>query len=87
MSCSNGAKKVPNKVLIHIVIGLLYVPIFHYLGFLKILHGTGEDLVYQIGVCAVLVTAQMQGFLHCQQRFFCRSNSRSYSQAESHQYS
>lgn len=56
------SKKIPNKVLIHIVMASLYVPIFHYLGFLKILHGTGEDLVYHVGACAVLVTAQMQVF-------------------------
>lgn len=55
-------QKNPNKVLIHIVMGSLYVPIFQYLGFLKILHGTGEDLVYQVEACAVLVTAQMQVF-------------------------
>lgn len=55
-------KKIPNKVLIHIVMGSLHVPIFQYLGFLKILHGTGEDLVYEVEACAVLVTAQMQVF-------------------------
>lgn len=55
-------KKIPNMVLIHVAVGSHYVPIFHYLGFLEILQGTGEDLVYQAGACAVLVTAQMQVF-------------------------
>lgn len=34
-------------------------PIFHNLGFLKIPHRTGEDLVNQVGTCAGLVIAQM----------------------------
>lgn len=63
------------------------MPIFHYLGFFKILHGTGEDLVYQVGASAVLVTAQIQAFFALSATFLCRSNSRSYSQAESYPYS
>lgn len=61
MSCSNGEKKIPNKVLTHMVMDSLYAPIFYYLGFLKILHGIG-DLVSQVGGSAVLGTAQMQVF-------------------------
>lgn len=34
-------------------------PIFHNLGFLKILHRTAENLVNQAGTCAGLVIAQM----------------------------
>lgn len=33
-------------------------PIFHNLGFLKILHRTGEDLVNQVGTCAGFIIAQ-----------------------------
>ena len=64
------SKEVPNKVLTHIVMGSLHVPTFHYLGFLKILHGTGEDLVYQVGAYVVLVTAQMQVFFALSAKVF-----------------
>lgn len=56
------SKKIPNMVLIHIVVGSYYIPVCHYQGFQKILQETGEDWVYQARACAVLVTAQMQVF-------------------------
>lgn len=55
-------QKIPNMVLIHIVVGSYYIPVCHYQGFLEILQETGEDWVYQARACAVLVTAQMQVF-------------------------
>lgn len=73
------SKKIPNKVLIYIVMGSHYVPIFHYLGFLKILHGTGEDLGWSMccvsnctdaGIFCIVsnrfYAGQTQGLIHKQ---------------------
>lgn len=65
------SKEMPNMVLIHIVVGSYYIPVCHYQGFLKILQETGEDLVYQAGACAMLVTAQMQAIFCIVSNSFC----------------
>lgn len=71
------SKKMPNMVLIHIVVGSYYIPICHYQGFLKILQKTGEDLVYQAGACAMFVTAQMRGIFCTVSNSFCAGQTQS----------